>query len=299
MSVYLRGDDLAYYGQQNADLASIMRASALIDGFLTRPEGMIYQNDAFGIPCSMESLSPSYTLYLTSALSPGTDVSATFSGPVNAAQPGDVLVFENDTPSNREACVVKEISGQTIKFISVKASHAIDEDCAAGLVLDQKKYMPDNRPLTRLAKTPLANVFGGVGRYGYGRRGDAANYNLEQFNILAALTKFGGPPVWEPFAQLNLGFDVQTGQVWVPAGILLSYYSEVRLFYVSGFTYETLPSAIKLACSTIMTALANRPGLGNIKSYKAGDTAITNFAATALDDDTRAQLTQFKARAFA
>ena len=143
------------------------------------------------------------------------------------------------------------------------------------------------------------NVLSGVGRYAYGRRGDHADYNMEQFNLLAAVSKFGGPPVWELFQNTYpSGWDAQTGQLWVPAGIMLAYYSEVKLRYIAGFPANAIPAQIKAAVVQIIQAALAMPGMGAIKSLKAGGSAVTLFNPSLLSDDTKQSINMFASRLY-
>lgn len=123
--------------------------------------------------------------------------------------------------------------------------------------------------------------------------------SINHFNLLAAVTQFGGPPTWEKFDITKAGLDMSTGQVWVPAGVLLAYYTNVRLQYIAGWTYVTLPSSIKQACANIINTMLNFPEVtGNIKMAKAGDSQVQRFADSVLDSDTKRLLEPFKLRGF-
>lgn len=302
MSIYLQDTDLALYGVGSASNAQVVQASALIDAYLQRPEGLIWSPDSQGMPCDMAALSPSLSFTLAGDIAPGSNVVVSLSGPVNALQVGDVLVLDRANPSLKEACVVASTTGPNnalqITLSSVTNAHAAAATADLGLVIEEQKYLPAERPITSVSRAPLLRIVAGVGRYGYARQGEAQNYNMDQFNLLAAVSRFGGPPAWEIFNPLMGGFDIQTGQVWIPAGVMLAYYTEVKLRYVAGFQYSNLPSSVKMACAQLIQALAERPQLGNVKSYKAGDTQITNFAATLLDDDAKTNLNAYRARLF-
>jgi len=252
-SSYLTTAEAPIYGLTNFSTSQIIQASALIDAYLKRPEGLVWGPDSTGNPCYMTTPAPVATFELTAPISPGASVPVQMSGPVQILQVGDVILLDQATPSSTEACVVATTSNQpnpspAITLQNVINSHSIGATAALGLAIEEQRYMPDSRPLTFLSRTPLVNVISGVGRYGYGRRGDHADYNMEQFNLLAAVSKFGGPPAWELFQQnYPTGWDVQTGQVWVPAGIMLAYYSEVKLRYVAGFAANAIPGPIKMA----------------------------------------------------
>lgn len=302
-SVYLQSADLPTYGVPAATANQVIQASAVLDAYLKRPEGLVWVPDSQGSPCYMAALNPSLALTLTGAIAPGQNVQATLTGAASLLQPGDVVILDRAAPSLVEACVVTAASapggGSSITFQSVINAHSINATVEVGLVIDEKRYMPASRPLTTVSRTPVMRVISGVGRYGYGRRGDSADYNMEQFNLLAAVSRFGGPPVWEVFQPgYPAGWDAQTGQVWVPAGIMLAYYSEVKLRYIAGFQSSNIPSIVKQACATILQAQLATPRMGQAKSIKAGDTSIVSFAASVLDEDTKQALEPFASRAF-
>jgi len=293
-SAYLQPQDYTTFGVPNATPGQVMQASVLMDGAecLRRPEGLIYVPDGAGQPCYMQALSPALSLASVGAISPGSNVSVVVTGPLLNLQIGDVLILDRMNASVTEACVVNAISGTlpgplTAGLQTVIFAHGAACTMEYGLVITEQKIMPKDRPLTRLSRVPAVNVIGGTGRYGYGRRGDAGNYNVDDFNLLAALSKFGGPPAWEIWQPANCGIEVETGQLWVPAGIMLAYYSEVKVRYVAGFTYANLPGEVKLACSLVIQSMQMNPMYGNVKSLKTGETAIENFSATNISEDVK------------
>lgn len=302
-SAYLAADDLALYGVANATSQQIAQGSSLVDAYLKRPEGLVWSPDSQGLPCFMAALSPMLSLKLNSGISPGANVAVEFSGPASMLQVGDVVILDRANANSVEACVIASTSGPSgnpaITLQSVINAHDAQATADTGLVIEEQKYMPDSRPITFASRAPLMRVISGTGRYGYGRRGDAANYNMEQFNLLAAVSKFGGPPAWELMTtSLDNSWDVNTGQVWIPSGIMLAYYSEVKLRYVAGFPASSVPGAVKQACAMLIQAAVNVPNLGNVKMYKAGDTQIENWAASFLSDDIKMALQPYMARLF-
>lgn len=301
-SEYLQGDDLATYGVPSATQDQIKIASSLIDGYLQRPEGLIWVPDANGNPCYMAAKTPSFKLIATSSFSPGSNVNVTVSGPVLAislgsTQCGLVAILDRDNDEKREAVIVQSINGNTIQFANVQFEHDTGSLIEFGLVIFEECQMPAGRPITNVSRTPVCIILAGQGRYGYPRRGNSF-YEINEYNLLAAITKFGGPPIWEIFDQTLVGVDPGTGQLWAPAGILLAYYTEIRFSYIAGFTYESLPPAIKLSCANIIIANLVAPVNGAIRSYRAGDTAIDRFTSSYFSDDTKALLEPFMARQY-
>lgn len=308
-SAYLQGGDSAAFGVPNASPVQITQASAIIDAFLQRPAGLIYTPDSNGQPCYMSALSPEVSFTAEQAFGPGNQVQVQVSGPTAMLQVGDCVVLDRANPNSVEAVQVSAIDGQILTLGTTAANtpqgvqfqHAIGCTLETGLLITEKRYLPKMRSQVLLGNTPVARVVGGTGRYGYGRRGDAASYNTDNFNLLASLNKFGGPPAWEIWpSNTAAGIDATTGELWVPAGIMLAYYSEVKIRYVAGFTYANLPSVIKMACAQLTQAV-NSPmlAMGNVRSYRAGDTQLEGFAASVINDDVKTMLLPWRARTFA
>lgn len=310
-SSYLQQSDYALYGVPGSTTpGQVTTASTLIDMYLKRPEGLVWSPDGSGAPGWMSALSPSQTYQCAGPIAPGQNVTVELTGGVSSIQVGDVLILDRGSSGIAEPVAVvsfgnglQSIAGVTppvqVTLQNVVFDHPGPCTLDAGMVIKQHKFMPDGRPVTNLAFTPVARLLAGQGRYGYGRRGASSRYQVDEFNLLASLSHFGGPPVWEFFPMINTGVDFETGQIWVPAGVMLAYYSEVNIWYVAGYPASGLPSAIKAACANIIAAQASVPQLGQVKSYKAGDTAVENFAASRIDDDTKALLAPYLAKAWA
>lgn len=309
-SAYLQSGDLATFGVGSATAAQIAQASTLIDGYLRRPAGLLYVPDANGNPCYMSALDPEATLVAGAAFGPGNAIVVPVTGPIGALQVGDCVVLDKANAGAVEVVQVSSIdlANKTVTLGSTAANqpqgvqfaHASGCTLHTGLVITERKYVPKNRSEVTLSYPPIMRIIGGTGRYGYGRRGDAAAYSTDNFNLLAAMSKFGGPPAWEIWpANTAAGVEPYTGQLWVPAGILLAYYSEVRVRYVAGFQYANLPAEVKMACAQIITAMTQNPQLGNVKNMKAGDTAIEQFTSSMFSDDVKGMLEPYRARAFA
>jgi hypothetical protein len=299
-STYLTGSDPANYGVPNATAVQIQQASVLIDAYLKRTEGLVWTPDGAGNPGWMSALTPRLSLTAGSAIAPGANVVVPVTGGIQAVSVGDALVLDRANAGIAEVVVVGTMTTApaTVTLVSVVNNHSNGALLDQGLTIKQHKFMPQGRPITTLAYTPVMRLLSGQGRYGYGRRGDASRYQVDEFNLLASLSHFGGPPVWEFFPLQNTGVDAETGQVWVPAGVMLDYYSEVNLWYVAGYAQANLPDAIKFACAELITATALVPPMGAVKSYKAGDTQIQMFAASLLSDDTKRQLDPFRAKLY-
>lgn len=307
-SQYLQDGDLAAYGVPDATAAQVIAASTVIDGHLKRPEGLVWNADAAGNPAYMAaavSLTNTAPLSLTApgAIAPGSNVVVPVTGGVQAVAVGEALILDRANSELCEAVVVVAVSPNTspatVTLQSVGNSHSGGALLDMGLTIKQHKFMPSGRPLTTLAYTPVMRLLSGQGRYGYDRRGAASRYQVDEFNLLASLSHFGGPPVWEFFPLQNTGVDAGSGQVWVPAGVMLAYYSEVNLWYVAGFPYANLPAAVKSVCAQLINAAANVPQLGAAaKAYKAGDSSFQLFASTLLSGDMKRELDPYRAKLY-
>jgi hypothetical protein len=248
----------------------------------------------------MAGMTPNAVYTCAAPIAAGENVVVTVGGPLALLEPGKVLILDRTNLSLVEPVLVAAVSGNQVTLTSVANAHAGGVQLEAGLVITEEKNMPQGRPLTNVSRTPVLRLLAGQGRYGYGRRGRINDAALEDFNLLVTMTHFGGPPQWETFDVAHAGLDPMTGRVWVPSGVLLAYYSEVRLQYVAGFTQATLPGAIKQACANIIAASSNFPMLnGNIQQLQTGDTQVKRFADSVLDADTKQLLGPYCVRAFA
>lgn len=304
-SAYIQQADYATYGLPSSTTpAQIAAASTFLDAYLRRPDGLVWQPDATGAPGWMAAKSPSLSFVSAGAIEPGRNVEVTLGvnnstfGLGNVLQVGETLIADRGNSEAAEPVVVISLQGNVAILRHVQFGHEAGATFDLGMACKQHRFMPDGRPLTTLAYTPIMRLLSGQGRYGYGRRGDAARYMVDEFNLLASLTHFGGPPAWESFPLENTGVDPGSGQVWVPAGVMLAYYSEVNLWYVAGWNYASLPDPIKFACAEVVQVTGQLPDMGQVLTYKAGDTSISRAAATVLSDDTRTMIEPYRARLF-
>jgi len=296
-SAYLVGADLASYGVPTATSDQIQAASTQIDSQLKRPEGLVWMPDAAGNPCYMVAKTAERTFVSSAPISPGTNVVVPLSQNIAiAAQPGEVVILDRANTAAVEACVVTAIGASTITLASVAYAHSSGVTMETGLTLREERFLPSKRPVTRLSRFPLARILSGMGKYSYGRRSDqvAGAYNDMNF-LLASVNAFGGPPAWVAFDVTQCSVSIETGEVVVPAGALLAYYSDVRLQYVAGYAAASIPPAIKQACANVITAMQTNPDLiaGGVKSVQAGGSRIERFADTIFNADTMSLLAPY------
>ena len=147
--------------------------------------------------------------------------------------------------------------------------------------------------------TALSPILGASGRYGYGRRSEFAvypdlNYGM---NMLMVASFFGGPPSWTPIDVGAIDWDnmTQSGEVWVPAGLYMSQYTEIMIIYNSGYDPLNMPPAIKQACAAITrNALARAGGTTGIKSLIAAGTVNVSFSDELIDPTVERWLAPYK-----
>lgn len=312
MSVYIQPADYATYGlPANTTVAQVTQASALIDGWLRRPEGLIYGVDYTGAqPAYMVGLSPTYSFKSVGSITSGPGnvvVPITATGYVApSAIIGQPVVLDRANANQCEVCVVTAIQNNPSRLtlqsfnnptMGCMQNHSANCTLEFGLSIMEERTMPEKRNLTRTARPPL-QILSGMGRYGYGSRLDQIKGLYAEFNLLATISQFGGPPQWEPFPISNIDASTATHEVWVPAGLLLSYFSEVRLYYVSGFALADLPIEVPTGCASIVKALQNNAQLGftaNINQIKAGTGSISRTITSAMGHDTREMLKEHRA----
>jgi hypothetical protein len=207
---------------------------------------------------------------------------------------GEVVILDRETPDLTEACIIQSMTPGQITLTSVSNSHASGCTLDLGLCIFEEKSQPQERSITRVSRPPV-RLLSGMGRYGYGRRTDQEMGMFNEVNLLAVVEAFGGPPMWVPFNISQASVSYTTGEIWTPAGILLAYFSDVRLWYVSGFAQKNLPPIIKQATAQLVENFQQNPELaGMVQSIGAGTTKIARFAPSQLDHDTLAMLNTYR-----
>lgn len=285
-SIYIQPAEYAAYGITGASAAQVQQASAYVDGWLKRPEGLICNNDTFGNPCYMAALLPSDSWVFPNPIPTGANV--TVSVPAGRLLTmdllGQVVILDRATQAKTEAVVIAGVNPQagTVVLGSVLIAHSAGATGDFGLTNFEERSVPNKRSMIRLARQGVSRLIAGVGRYGYGRRTDQMQGMYNEVNLLATLQTFGGPPQWIPFDVTQASISTTTAELWVPAGILLAYYSDVRVWYVCGYSTASIPSLIKQATAELVTFIMNAPpGMisGGYKKMRAGDTELDRFVA--------------------
>jgi hypothetical protein len=297
MSDYLKGVTDAYGLPPTLPVGIATLASDIVDGYLKRPEGVVYVADNNGNPVAMAGMLPTQVYKVTGALSAGTNVVATLTpANIRADMIGEVMVLDFANANLVEACVIVSVTGNSqVTFGTVAFAHSANASADIGRVITEDRACPAKRSIIRIAKWPIVNVVSLLGRYAYGRRSDQIAGLYQDMNLLASVTTFGGPPAWSPITVSQASYSDQTGEVWIPAGILMAYYSNVRIKYVAG--YPEPPHPIVRATAQIAAAILATDGMpANIKVMAAGDTRLERFSASTIDADVKSLLDPFRAR---
>jgi hypothetical protein len=300
-SAYLTGPaDFESYGVPLANPANVMRASLLIDHYLRRPEGLIWAPDANGMPAWMVAKSASMTFNYPGVILPGVNVTVPIAGWNNDSDSvmGEMVLLDRPISGITEVCEINAQQPGSIQLASVQFPHIGTTTpvlIELGMTIDEQKQMPSQRSVTRLSQWPVARLLSGIGRYGYGRRSDQELGYFYDANLLSTLSAFGGPPVWVPFSTPASSLNPETGDLWVPAGTLLSYYTDVKMRYCAGWSAAGLPPQIKVACAALVDAMAAAPMGPQIRRFNAGKTSIERFADSILDGDIKSMLRPYMA----
>lgn len=120
-----------------------------------------------------------------------------------------------------------------------------------GLPIREIYQVPISRHIT-LSYTPLQNVI-------------SVKQNL---SFLYNSSYTTGVP---NFQDCNFNFEEGYSDLWTSANPR----SQAIVKYIGGWTYENLPSEIKMACATISNMINDQIISGSVIKYQAGDTAIT------------------------
>ncbi len=300
MSSYLTSGEYATYGLPSATTADkVVLASSLVDAYLRRPKGLVYTADVNGFPAMMTGAAPDMSYTLMSAIAPGTSVVASLS-PANLTPDfvGEVLVLDPASGSVMEACQVLSVIGSNQAVLSsVQFPHSFAAAAQTGLTLVEERALPDKRSVTMLSEWPSVALLSLQGRYAYGRRSDQVGGLYQEMNLLASVQTFGGPPQWITVNATQASLSPRTGELWVPAGMLLAYYSNVRVRYIAGWPQSQLPSAIKVATASLVSTIVQNAGVPiSLAEAKTGAGSFKRFTASLFDTDIQRMLDPYRAR---
>jgi hypothetical protein len=176
--------------------------------------------------------------------------------------------------------VGRNIFRVSFRPLAVVSAATVAELAASGSQVDNDGNPVSNNYYTGVLPSGIqtqANTISPViscsGRYGYARRGQQQTYPDLNYaaNVLQIASFFGGPPAFTNIDVTQIDFDNRTGEMWVPAGLYLSQYTEVVISYNSGFDPRHMPPAIKHATASLVRNLLSRGGgATGLKSFQAG-----------------------------
>jgi hypothetical protein len=291
---YLQANEYATYGIPEATSAQVAAASRQVNGYLGRPEGLIWSPDANGMPCCMANLNP--TRGYTATLAPGTNVAVTIPNATFGFQTvGEVVILDRGNPSLIEACVVTAASGDTLTLASVQFTHTA-ASLDFGLTLLEETTVGPGAPVVRTSRWPLAQIQSGFSRYSSGklpRQITDYGYGIEAL-LLSQNIGLSGPPAWTQMDITQWDTNYNTGAVTVLPYPLRSALIDVRMNYIAGWSPANLPGDVKQAVASMVRSGIDTPFSGNIKLLKAGDGTIERFGPGTIDADTKYLLQPYK-----
>ena len=293
---YIQPVEYPAFGLTDANAPLVNHACRIVNNKLRRPEGLLWSPDANGAPAYMTNLNPSLSVQSAGSINHGQNVVITVAGTTFGIQNiGDVVILDRATSNLTEACIVTATSGNTLTLGSVQCSHAAHTSVDFGLTLLAEVPIPNKRTTVRVSRTPVASLLSGFGRYGYGRRSQQFAGPDINTNLLAYVGAFGGPPMWTQFPVSETDINMNTGEIWIPPGLLLAYFSDVRLRYVAGWSLANLPYDIKQAVANIVRNRIDSGIPSNFKIAKSGDAMLEQWSASAIDKDTESLLKPYEA----
>jgi hypothetical protein len=114
-------------------------------------------------------------------------------------------------------------------------------------------------------------------------------------NPLMIASFFGGPPGFTNIDVTKIDVTGDIGEIWVPAGIYLSQYTEIVVIYNAGFHPLFLPSQLKQAAAMVIKNLLSRAGgVSALRSITAAGTANVSFTPDLIDENIENILDPFK-----
>lgn len=291
---YLLPADFSAYGLPGTITEQqVIQASLIIDSYLNKPAGLLYDVDINGNPVYMTGLNADNTFIATSGITAGNNVVVPVTGPLQTlnggATFGQTVVLDRTDADLKESCLVQSIDmvNRTITLQTVQFNHASGVTLETGLSIFEEKFLPSNRAVTNVSYTPVRNVLGIQGQITYPRRGDEVFYPTTGMNPLGFFAYFGafnGTPTYQALDATQVEFNSVSGQIYLPASIYGLYFNNTRVYYIAGWTYESLPAAIKQACANIIvlnsSSSINDNVAGPVTRYKAGGTEV-DFANSA------------------
>lgn len=143
----------------------------------------------------------------------------------------------------------------------------------------------------------LSPLLGCSGRYGYPRRSEMSiypdlNYGM---NALQVASWFGGPPAFTTIDASAIDVDPQTGELWLPAGLYMTQYTEVVVIYNSGYDPREMPEAIKVATAALVrNGLARAGFTTNVRGISSPGAVSVTLTDSLIDDTIEKWLDKYK-----
>ena len=129
-------------------------------------------------------------------------------------------------------------------------------------------------------------------RYAKGRRGEYADFNINQQMGLQIATAFGLPGTWSALDVTTIDLYPNARELTFPVNFLGLGYNEAEITYTAGFV--TVPVQVKVACAQLVKNAQATPAM-NVKLSRMDTMQMEYFAGTLLDDGVRALLKPFLA----
>lgn len=296
---YISPSDFANYGIPDASASQVDVATRLVNNYLNRPEGILWVKGADGFPCYMAWKEPTLSLSLPAPIAAGANVQINIpNGGFGLQNIGEMVILDRANSGVVEACLISGATRNSITLQSVQFPHDTGACIDFGMTIVDELALPNGRTTVMVTRTPMVRLQSGYGRYGQGRRSQQFAGADVSSNLLAYVAAFGGPPQWTQFDVNDVDVNTSTGTLWCPPGLLLAYFSDVRLHYCAGWQINNVPSNIKQAVANLVRQAIDLPYGPSAKLVKAGNATIQRFGNTLIDDDTKAILDPYKAKFF-
>ena len=186
---------------------------------------------------------------------------------------------------------------ETVQALSASANQPFPTTNASPLLNTNWFWTGCQANTIQRPDTSLSAIIGCSGRYGYARRSQFAvypdlNYGM---NPLMIASFFGGPPGFVPIDCSAIDFDPQTGEMWIPAGIWMSQYTEILVTYNSGYDPRNMPRAIKDATAALTrNMLARGGGTTGLRSIQGQGMVNFQMSESDIDPTIQTWLAPFK-----
>jgi hypothetical protein len=191
------------------------------------------------------------------------------------------------------------VDATTVNTLSASANASINENTSP--ILNTNWYWTGVQASTftnpQIPGNTLSPVLGCSGRYGYTRRSAFGMYSDLNYGInpLMIASFFGGPPGFTTIDVTKIDVMGDVGELWVPAGLYMSQYTEIVVVYNSGFHPLALPSPIKKATAMVVKNFLSRGGgVSALRSINAAGTANVSFGPDLIDENIDNILDPFK-----